>query len=378
MDIIGLRICRELGIKPIISVKDFDDLDHEKLFVGECALLGRNLNDFQRTELALKLKPTLQAIAKRNESLGGKGVKSFTPLKRVNEKIGNHAQVSHITVRKVENILREASPTLIDKARLGQKTIHKVFRLTQKDQRRKQIEEEARNYNDIQGQRQANNYELFNDDFRNVKLTANSIDLIFTDPPYPKIWFPNYSDLAKLAAETLVSGGSLVTYCNQSQIPQIIQVIVNAGLCYCHIIAVILDNKATEFPRDYQRGITYKYKPLLWFVKGTREENPELLSDVIYSKKPEKHKHPWEQSPIEPAHVIPRLTKANGKSIVLDPMMGSGVTGIVALGLKRRFIGIDKNPMTFQIAKANIGKFVSSGSDLASIIDPIGETERRD
>ena len=70
------------------------------------------------------------------------------------------------------------------------------------------------------------------------------------------------------------------------------------------------------------------------------------------------------QSPIEPAHVIPRLTKANGKSIVLDPMMGSGVTGIVALGLKRRFIGIDKDLMTFQIAKANIGKFVSSGSDL--------------
>ena len=59
-------------------------------------------------------------------------------------------------------------------------------------------------------------------------------------------------------------------------------------------------------------------------------------------------------------------------------MMGSGVTGIVALGLKRRFIGIDRDLMTFQIAKANIGKFVSSGSDLASIIDPIGETERRD
>ena len=103
----------------------------------------------------------------------------------------------------------------------------------------------------------------------------------------------------------------------------------------------------------------------MWFVKGVREKNSDNLSDVIYSKKPEKHKHPWEQSPIEPAHVIPRLTKANGKSIVLDPMMGSGVTGIVALGLKRRFIGIDKNPMTFQIAKANIGKFVSSGSDLS-------------
>ena len=41
--------------------------------------------------------------------------------------------------------------------------------------------------------------------------------------------------------------------------------------------------------------------------------------------------------------------------------MGQGTTGIVALGLKRKFIGIDKDLMTFQIAKANIGKFVSSG-----------------
>ena len=36
--------------------------------------------------------------------------------------------------------------SFIDKARLGQKTIHKAFRLTQKEQRRKQIEEEAENY----------------------------------------------------------------------------------------------------------------------------------------------------------------------------------------------------------------------------------------
>ena len=34
--------------------------------------------------------------------------------------------------------------------------------------------------------------------------------------------------------------------------------------------------------------------------------------------------------------------------------MGSGTTGKTALKLKRKFIGIEKNPKTFEIAKANL------------------------
>ena len=102
--------------------------------------------------------------------MGGKGVECQTPLVRVDSELGKYANVGKDTVRKVENILRKASPTLIDKARLGQKTIHKVFGLTQKEQRRKQKEEEARNYNDnTRTKTRSNaNYELFNEDFRNV------------------------------------------------------------------------------------------------------------------------------------------------------------------------------------------------------------------
>jgi DNA modification methylase len=39
--------------------------------------------------------------------------------------------------------------------------------------------------------------------------------------------------------------------------------------------------------------------------------------------------------------------------IVLDPMMGTGRTGVASLNLKRQFIGIEKNAGTFKIAKAN-------------------------
>lgn len=155
-----------------------------------------------------------------------------------------------------------------------------------------------------------------------------------------------------------------------------------AGLNYCHIIPVILDN---TYARQFPRGIVYKHIPLLWCIKGTREEDSDHISDVIYSKKPTKEDIDWQQSSVEAEHVIARLTRANGKDIVLDPMMGSGTTGTTAIKLSRKFIGIDKDLKTFQIAKTNIGKFASSGlglssssaSKLASVLYPIAGKDWR-
>jgi DNA modification methylase len=50
--------------------------------------------------------------------------------------------------------------------------------------------------------------------------------------------------------------------------------------------------------------------------------------------------------------VIENVTVKN--QIVLDPFMGSGTNGIAALKLNRKFIGIDIDQDTFDIAKKNI------------------------
>ena len=56
----------------------------------------------------------------------------------------------------------------------------------------------------------------------------------------------------------------------------------------------------------------------------------------------------------EAQHVISRLTVEN--QTVLDLMMGSGTTGIAALQLNRKFIGIEIDPDTFEIAKSRINQ----------------------
>ena len=50
------------------------------------------------------------------------------------------------------------------------------------------------------------------------------------------------------------------------------------------------------------------------------------------------------------------ISWSNEGDTVLDPMMGSGTTGVACLNLNRRFIGIEKDPEYFKIATERIEK----------------------
>ena len=96
---------------------------------------------------------------------------------------------------------------------------------------------------------------------------------------------------------------------------------------------------------------------MVWYIKGDRINDlviSNTIGDYIESVAPLKIEHEWQQSPIEAQYVIKNLTIE--KHIVLDPMMGSGTTGIAILNLRRKFIAIEKNPETFEIAKLRINK----------------------
>jgi hypothetical protein len=61
------------------------------------------------------------------------------------------------------------------------------------------------------------------------------------------------------------------------------------------------------------------------------------------------HKY-WGKKPAEPMrYLIQNLCPENG--LVVDPFLGSGVTALQAIELRRRFIGIDINPAAIRIAR---------------------------
>ena len=135
------KACQELAIEPKALVKEFNNELDEQLFVIDCNLVRRQLNSFQRTELALKSKPILEAIAKRNESIGGKGGRNLTPLGRVDERIGERAGVSRDTVRKVEKILenKRISDEVKEDLRLGKVSINEAYEKVELDRERQPL-----------------------------------------------------------------------------------------------------------------------------------------------------------------------------------------------------------------------------------------------
>lgn len=189
---------------------------------------------------------------------------------------------------------------------------------------------------------------LLDGDFRDrcKTIADNSIDLIFTDPPYNTKGLPLYYDLGKIAYRILKEGGGLVMYTGLYALPHIFDYMKNSGLKYIWTIAVKHNGGASVM---YAYHIRIKWKPLLWFVKGNSPNIFEYFEDLIQSTPPDKSLHEWAQSTTEADYIISHLTVGENQ-IVLDPFMGSGTTGIAALNLKRKFIGIEIEKDKFDIA----------------------------
>ena len=174
--------------------------------------------------------------------------------------------------------------------------------------------------------------------------------MIFTDPPYGKEYLSLYQELAKLAVRVLKPGGSLVFYVGHIILDQVIGIFNNFSLTdnntnstnlkYWWTLAVKHSGRHTKI---HPRYVFAEWKPLLWYVKGERVNDlviSNTIGDYIESVAPLKIEHEWQQSTVEAQYIIKNLTLEN--QTVLDPMMGSGTTGLATLNLSRKFIGIEK------------------------------------
>lgn len=94
--------------------------------------------------------------------------------------------------------------------------------------------------------------------------------------------------------------------------------------------------------------------------KHSLDYNPELVYPTSIlkfnrdGKKGSKALHPTQK----PLALMEYLIKtfSNEDDLILDFTMGSGTTGVAALKLNRRFVGIEQNVKYFKIAKNRINK----------------------
>lgn len=227
-------------------------------------------------------------------------------------------------------------------------TINKAYKRLQNDQRRQGLIDTKPTI-DL-----PENIRLVQGDFREKgkEIPDNSIDLIITDPPYDEISLPLYRDLGVFAARVLKEGGSLVSIVGHYALIKTANYLEESGLKYIHEIALIHTGASSML---YAYHIRVKWKPILWYVKGTKPNTQNIIENIIYSTPPDKTLHEWAQSPVEAEHIIKDLTVGENQT-VLDPFMGVGTFGIAALKLKRKFIGIEIDSERFEMAKVNLSK----------------------
>ncbi len=188
-----------------------------------------------------------------------------------------------------------------------------------------------------------------------AEIADNSVDIIITDPPYPKEYLPLYADLSKVAARVLKDGGSLICMTGQSYLPDVIQLLATA-LNYQWCLCYLTPGTKTQI---WQRHVQTVWKPLLWFVKG-EHKGDWLGVDAVISDKKDKTFHEWGQSFNGMKGIIEQFS--NPDDVILDPFLGGGTTGIVALKCKRKFIGVDIEQSCIDTTKSRIREEFDNGN----------------
>jgi site-specific DNA-methyltransferase (adenine-specific) len=178
-------------------------------------------------------------------------------------------------------------------------------------------------------------------------IETGSIDLIITDPPYPKEFEYLYAGMAQEAKRVLRIGGSLVTLCGHYQLARILPAMAE-HLKYRWLVKFDQPGSSARMAM----GIRVTWKPMAWFVNEVFRPQRNVCDMVIGKGKTKSSGHPWEQASDYALWAIENLTDEGDN--VLDPFLGSGTTGIVAFRLDRNFIGIEIDKGYFEIAKGRI------------------------
>jgi SAM-dependent methyltransferase len=103
-------------------------------------------------------------------------------------------------------------------------------------------------------------------------------------------------------------------------------------------------------------GIDSRFIPLVILSAGRYEPRGYFL-DIVKSETKEKGlkaEHPWEQL-VGPFLKLAEAFSKPGE-LLLDPLCGTGTTGVAALQLGRRFLGVDKDKAAVSLAVERLSR----------------------
>ena len=219
-------------------------------------------------------------------------------------------------------------------------------------------------------------------------LINNSINFILVDPPYgiptntitcsngqaiksgkgmwdicSREWNEKW---IKLCRDVLSDIGTICVFCSMHNVFEIGDILKHLNF---KILNVITWEKPNPPPNLACRCFTHSTEFIIWAAKNSKSKylfnysqmkavTGKQMKDVWTFTAPKKSEKTFGSHPTQkPEAIIERLILActNENDTVLDPMCGSGTTGVVCKRLNRIFIGIEKDEKFYEISKNRIG-----------------------
>lgn len=167
-------------------------------------------------------------------------------------------------------------------------------------------------------------------------IPDNSIDLIFTDPPYDKAGIPMYSWLAQEAARVLKPGSFCMCYTGGLYFDSIMADM----LTHLEYFYLCMTYEPGKTPRVWPRRIVQVSKPMVIFCKPPMRMPYQLVRNVFQTRN-DKHFHKWGQDVTCARYYIYCLSRPG--DLLLEPFAGGGTTCVAALQEGRNFYACELN-----------------------------------
>jgi DNA modification methylase len=206
-------------------------------------------------------------------------------------------------------------------------------------------------------ERLAEGVELHLGDCREILPTLGSVDAVVTDPPYGISHSSNHGaswerttiegDNDTSLRDIVLDGFPNVAAFGTWKTPPI----RNAKGCLVFDKGPAFGMGDLQFPWKgsfeliYVRGSIWRGKRDEGVLRGYVQVSWETQFRGLGEREARSHPH---QKPVSLCQEL--IRKLPDSSIILDPFMGSGTTGVAAVKLGRKFVGIEIEPKYFDIA----------------------------
>lgn len=188
---------------------------------------------------------------------------------------------------------------------------------------------------------------VINGDFRRVSADWRDgfAQMVITDPPYKWKDIHLFADAASLAAHILDDGGWFLTYTGDMYLPQVLENVAAGGGPKLKWWWKFNVRSNGQISRVWSRRVCQTSKVVLCYRKmGGRPPKHFLWTDFTKDK-PAKGLHRWQQGIGFPLEVMSRWLRP--RSLVVDPMAGTGTFLAAAKMLGHRYLGCELDMATY-------------------------------